>query len=650
MKIAYTKIRRIFVAAFVLYSALLAIYVFNSLNQSNKKVESILLINNHILDDLSDISQDFVTANKHYYMFETGQADSLESISELMKETVLKCKKLKQFSVENNIGVDMLDLDELINNAKLIRMTAHNYQNTWKRTKTGGSTIEMEEALRSVTDETIWKSFNTITHIRTHVVKFAQEAFAKIEKQKIVYVVLVFLQLSGFLIVSVFLIKILNSHIDRILKIASALAKGNFEERVEVIGKDRIAGLAAALNDTAGQLACLHSELELAKSKAEKASDAKSKFLSNLSHEIRTPLNCISGYSELILESKSIEQCNSDALTILKESEHLLSLVNTILDHSKIEAGKLVLENEIFDLHQSLEHSGMILKSLLKDKQVVYDLSISNDVPKYICSDSLRLTQVIRNLLSNAAKFTDKGLIKLEVDVSAMKGNIVKLLFKVSDTGVGIPEDKLNTIFDGFTQVDESIARKYGGTGLGTTITKELLELFGSELQLRSVVGVGTTFTFEIEFMMPEKDQLDKFQDLLSEPVKLEENTKNIGKILVVDDYQPNQILFKAFLSTAGISCDLASNGKDAYDLAVKNKYDVIFIDVQMPVMDGYQAVKLIRESTSVSKDAFIVGISGDATPEANKKCLMFGMNYVLNKPILKQDFLDSLSKINKIH
>lgn len=643
MKIAYTKVRRLFVAIFALYSIGLALYVFNSLTQSNDRVENIALINNHLLDGLSEISKDFIAANKLYYMFETGRSNDIKQISYVMKETIQKCRDLKVFSEENNIDIDMSDLDSLIANAKLIRMTAHNYHSSWERTKTGGSTVEMEEALHSATDEPIWTSFEIITHIRTHIAQHAQVAFAKIDSQKKIYLLLVVLQLIGFIVVSAFLIKILNSHIDRILKIASALAKGNFDERVDVIGKDRIAGLAAALNETAEQLACLHGELEQAKSKAEDSSEAKSKFLSNLSHEIRTPLNCISGYSELIIESDSLEQCNSDAQTILKESEHLLSLVNTILDHSKIESGKLILEHEVFNLHQALEHSGMILKSLIKDKQVVYDLSISNNVPQYVSSDSLRLTQIIRNLLSNAAKFTDKGLIKLDVAVATSSAETAKLIFTVSDTGVGIPEDKLDSIFDGFTQVDESITRKYGGTGLGTTITKELLELFGSKLELRSVVGVGTTFRFEIEFDIPEAKQVEKFKSMLFEEQSLETKRALSGDILVVDDYQPNQVLFKAFLAKSGIQCDIANNGKDAYEMASQKRYDIIFIDIQMPIMDGYQAVTLIRDSASMSKDAYIIGISGDASAEANKKCYRVGMNHILNKPITMHSFVNSI-------
>lgn len=645
-KLEYTKIRRTFLVLFVAYVSFQTVYTFSSLNSSNDKISRIQVINNHILNDLAEINKNFISANKLYYLFETERVENLLQIVEFMNSTITKGQSLKDFIIENNVEVDLTDIDVLITNAKLIKMTAFNYHTSWLRTRTGGSTIEMEEALHAATDKPIWTSFDMIQHIRNHVEHYAQEAVLKINSQKNIIFILVVVQVIAFLLVATLLSKILSWHINRLLRMASLIAEGKFDERIEVIGKDCVAQLAIAVNRSAKKLGVLHEALEQERKKAERESEAKSKFLSNLSHEIRTPLNCISGFSELVTETSSIDDAKANASMVLHESRHLLSLVNTILDHAKIESGKLTLENEIFDLYENLEQSGNILKSLIKDKVISVDINIANDVPHYICSDSLRFNQIIRNLFSNAAKFTEKGLIKLEISVCTLRSHKVKLLFTVSDTGIGIPADKLDSIFEGFTQADDSITRKFGGTGLGTTITKELVQLFGSELSVRSVENVGTSFRFAIEFDLPTESEIDLFIEKKQMNKSIIDNVAKVkGSVLVVDDYLPNQTLFKAFLASDGIDCEIAQDGQEALALCMEKSYSVIFIDVQMPKMNGFDATKAIRKNSN-SKNAYIVGVSGDISSESNLKCLSVGMNLVLNKPVKKNEFLNSIPRL----
>lgn len=647
---SYTKIRRIWTLLFVLYIVAQAYYVCNNLNKYNDRINSIRMINNSILESLTDINRELIYVNKQYYDFSTGRGGDLGIIVELMTSTIKKTKSLKANIIKNHSDFKLSEIDALLANAKLLKMIAYSYHNSWKRSRTGSTTLEMDEALRLATDKPMWTSLDLVTDIRDHVESKAEDVMQSLKQQKNIFIMLLAIQVVAFLLVVLFLDRLLKWHIKRLLKMADSISKGNFNEKINVIGDDAIGNLAVALNDTADQLAVMHANLEAEKNKAEAANESKSKFLSNISHEIRTPLNSISGFSELALESDSLYDAKQNVNFVLSESEHLLQLINTILDHAKIEAGKLQLENLIFDLHQDMQQFKAFVAPLIRDKakKVSFDLNIAADVPQYIVADSLRLNQIIRNLLSNSAKFTDSGLIKLEVELLANKGNAAEVAFTVSDTGIGIPEDKVQKIFEGFTQADVSITRKYGGTGLGTTITKELVELFESKLEVRSVVGVGTTFRFAVEFALPEASAVDELENRKKmSQAKVSKIQNKEMSVLVADDYQLNQTLLKSYLHIEGIDCDIANNGLEAVELSRKKDYSLIFMDVQMPKMNGHDATREIR-SDSLSQKAYIIGISADASKQAEQECFNAGFDAVLNKPIKRMDFINLISSLKK--
>jgi len=448
-------------------------------------------------------------------------------------------------------------------------------------------------------------------------------------------------------------------------------------------------------------------EKQKAKEAAEEANRLKSQFLTNISHEIRTPLNCIIGFTEVILRSHSLETIHRQARTILQESETLLTLINDLLDNAKIEAGKLELEHRPMYLPQLLETIVSSAQVQAKIKGLTFHLSLKEDVPRYVIGDALRLRQVLVNLVSNAIKFTLQGEVYVIVErlktepgqvqavqaeqAEAVKAGQAVLRFSVIDTGIGIPEEKQKTIFQSFTQVDGSTTRKYGGTGLGTTIAWQLVELMGGKMELKSKPGKGSTFRFVVALEPchgPTPDELDNLPpvQLGVGRVQLEGNSiqsiadgiqsvadsiqsdfdgiqsvadsiqsevdkderrqrQRTGYILLAEDYPPNREIARIHIESAGYTLDMVENGEQAVEACQKRKFDLILMDVQMPQMDGYEATRLIRCKNLSYTNVPIIGLTAHAGAAARKTCLEAGMNDVITKPIRQNTFLASIDR-----
>ena len=385
--------------------------------------------------------------------------------------------------------------------------------------------------------------------------------------------------------------------------------------------------------------------LRLAKEVAESANSAKSIFLSNISHEIRTPLNCIMGFTELISQEDSIKKIHLNSSMILRESEILLMLINDLLDHSKLEAGKIVLDFKPFDIRQLIEHFADIIKIKAQGKGLEFTVDVQDDVPKYFFGDPLRITQILMNLTGNAIKFTSNGFVGIFVEKSGIIGGNCYLKFSIIDTGIGIPSEKINLIFEPFTQADGSTTRIYGGTGLGTTISKQFVELMNGQIGVESTLGKGSTFWFEISLALASKDDLEIEPDFDSKEI-YDEIIENKGlKILIAEDYLPNQEVVKMYLKSLKLFPDIVNNGYEALRACQIEDYDLILMDLQMPIMDGYKAVENIRQLKSPSSNAIIIGLTAHADPGTREKCLQKMMNDVITKPIRKITFLQTLLK-----
>lgn len=376
---------------------------------------------------------------------------------------------------------------------------------------------------------------------------------------------------------------------------------------------------------------------------AEAANKAKSQFLANMSHEIRTPLNGIIGFTEIMKRSNSVEECHRQADTILNESEHLLALINDILDHAKIEAGRFEIESIPLSLKDIVEQVINVSQVNVKTKNVSLLCDVDKMVSSCIKGDPLRLRQILLNLVSNAIKFTHEGQVKLSISLvkSEPESQLERVRFSVDDTGIGIPKERQAAIFESFSQADQSTTRKYGGTGLGTTIASNLVRLMGGQISLKSEEGKGSSFFFELDFPTCTPEEIEQIRKKSDEEKRISQG-KLTGKILIAEDYPVNQEVIRNHLTSAGHDVRIVENGLEAVKACENESYHIIIIDLQMPVMDGYEAAKLIRENDKITP---IIALTADADELTRSNCLEKGMNEVLSKPVRKKEILAEIQK-----
>jgi PAS domain S-box-containing protein len=392
-------------------------------------------------------------------------------------------------------------------------------------------------------------------------------------------------------------------------------------------------------------------ELIEAKEEAERLSGFKDQFLANMSHEIRTPLNGIIGFNKILLRSNLTKKQKEQLTAIKVSSDILLVVINDILDLAKIEAGKMVLEKTQLKIGHVINSVLSTFELRIKEKEQTLHTHYDKNIPDWVLGDPIRINQILLNLIENAIKFTNVGgKINIQVNLLKEEGDTVIIEIKISDTGIGIPEDKIENIFDTFTQGNDNIPRKYGGSGLGLNIVKQLINLMKGTISVKSQLHIGSTFRLTIP-LIKIKNASIKIDETVSNNYKLEflDQLKGLEKlkILIVDDMVINQLLAKTILEDIGFETAVAENGKVAIKLLKKNTYDVILMDLQMPEMNGWEATHYIRNKMDTSKSSIpIIALTADVTQKSATECKQAGMDEYVSKPINETDLLNKVIRL----
>ena len=365
--------------------------------------------------------------------------------------------------------------------------------------------------------------------------------------------------------------------------------------------------------------------------KLQKASKSKDAFLSTMSHEIRTPLNAVIGISNILLMEDYLPNQTENLKTLKYSSEHLLGLINDILDFDKIKSGQAEVVKQQFNLRVFIENIKSHFNVRAQEKDLRFNIIREQDVPDHLIGDQLKLTQVVNNLLSNSFKFTEKGGVNLLISrLEPLVGDIAKLQFKISDTGIGIPSKKQSIIFKSFVQAANDTSNIYGGTGLGLPICKKLLKLQDSNLAVYSKPGMGATFTFVIDYKIDSSPN-----HIQKEPIKLKEKFEPLNvKVLVAEDNKLNVLILQRFFANWNVEHSIASNGEKAIQAMIEDNFDLILMDLQMPIVDGYEATKSIRSLDNKEKANIpIYALTAFAQIDIREKTQQCKMNGFMGKP-----------------
>jgi PAS domain S-box-containing protein len=374
--------------------------------------------------------------------------------------------------------------------------------------------------------------------------------------------------------------------------------------------------------------------LKEAQRQAIKSASVKEQFLANMSHEIRTPINSVIGFTNLLQKTKMTDEQNQFVSLIQSASENLLAIINDILDISKIEAGMLRIEKNPFSLRGLCSSIETMFYHKAREKNLSFSIYIQDNIPDTLTGDAVRLTQILVNLISNAIKFTQKGGISINITTVAQNNDEVRLRFSVKDSGIGIPADKLDTIFERFEQGETDTTRKYGGTGLGLSIVRNLVQLQGGHINVESGPGKGTEFIFEIGYsLLPVGEAMTAS---VTERTEIAAGAFPEARVLVVEDNAMNQLLIKFTFQSWKVNYELADNGAKAIEWLQRDKFHLVLLDIQMPLMDGYATAQAIRKE--LKSDIPIIAMTAHALAGEREKCLSYGMNDYISKPIHEKE------------
>lgn len=388
--------------------------------------------------------------------------------------------------------------------------------------------------------------------------------------------------------------------------------------------------------------------LEDKKNHAELLAHSKEIFLANMSHEIRTPMNAISGFTNQILKTELTAEQREQLKIVQKSNEHLIRIVNDILDYSKMEAGKFNFEHSSFNPDKVLKEVIDLTRPLLKNDKVKISYNVTGQMPEFVVGDAVRLKQIVLNLLSNSIKFTEQGEVSISAGFTNTTDGKLLLNLKVNDTGIGIAKDKIKEIFGEFQQADATIYYKYGGTGLGLPITKKLVELQNGNINIESIEGKGTTTSIQIPYTESKAGTV--FFKENGKPVTVDERFLKTLKVLIADDDEYNRKLLNVILRKWNADVKEARNGKEVLEELMKNPYDILLLDIRMPEMNGIEAAQKIRKLKDLAKaETPIIALTAVTTEEKKRSCIEAGINDFLSKPFKEEDLFKKIVNLTDL-
>ena len=623
-----------FILSVIFFS--LCIYLFVSYNFKSSIVKDINMVKNRYFQSFSLHNENLKLFNEIIDMFQylgtENDPKRLHAIIEKKEKILSNLGELKYFesevSIERQIKIFRKYYQENYLGIKAL-MEKKDEENNY------GVDLLLLKSLRTITDE----NKKLFIKQKEEASKRFEQMFQKVSEdtQRSFSVTLIF-SVSVMIIFLITAYYMQNSIAGRFTKVMLALENlrtvdPDFSQKLVIGQDDEIGQLIGEFNHLQEKLKKDNEHLEILKERAEKNAKVKSEFLANMSHEIRTPLNGIVGMSYLALHSNLNKKQKNYIQKIDNSARILLNILNDILDLSKIESGKFTIEKINFHLLHTIESSLDLVRFSAKEKDIGLKVNYPNNLPEELYGDNLRVSQILINLLNNAVKFTAKGEVNLYV--SSLGNSYYR--FEVKDTGIGLKEQEKSRLFKAFSQADGSTTRNFGGTGLGLAISKELVELMEGKIWLESVYGVGSSFIFEIK--LEEVKRSLHFDELIENrgfQSTVKTNPLNISslkgvKILLAEDNLINQEIILGLLDGSNVKIDIASDGQEAVDKFRKNSYDIILMDIQMPIMNGYKATKIIRQE---DKEIAIVALTANAMKEDLVKSMASGMNDHINKPV----------------